>query len=62
MLDAPLSPAQQAGEAIRQTHSLRREAQVRQFYRAIIGRGRFSAINRLTALTLAVWAHPEGFR
>ena len=62
MLDAPLSPAQEAGQAIRRMSSLRRWMEVRRFYRAIFGGHAYAAIAQLTTLTFAVWDHPEAFR
>ena len=62
MLDAPLSPAQEAGQAIRRMSSLRRWSGVQRFYRALLHRGSGATVARLTNLTISVWDHAERFR
>lgn len=62
MLEDRSSPAQEAGEAIRQLHPLRQWVEIRDFYRAVFRRGKHADIARLTALTASVWDHPDRYR
>jgi len=62
MLEDRSSPAQEAGEAVRSLHPLRRWLEVREFFRAIYPRRGSWCYTFLTTLTISVWDHPDRFR